>query len=106
MKNKKRIITETKADVSPYDLATSLGDLHARIGQWIQQYGHDATLDWDPNFHYAYEHSPSPRFNIQVQRKETDQEYETRVAAEAAAQQVREARERAEFERLKNKFGE
>lgn len=106
MKNKKRIITETKIDVSPYDFETSLADLHARIGQWIQQYGHNARLDWQPDFHYAYDQNPSPRFNIQVQREETDAELETRVAGENAAKAVRDARERAEFERLKSKFGE
>ena len=106
MKNKKRIITETKTDVSPYDFETSLGDLYARIGHWIQKYGHDARLDWDPNFHYPYEQSPSPRFNIQVQREETDTECEARVAAEKAAKDAREARDRAEFERLKKQFGE
>lgn len=104
--NKKRIITETKDHISPYDFDTSLGDLYARIGQMIQKYGHDARLDWRPDFYYPYDQSPSPRYNIQVQREETDREYEIRIAGEVAAKQAREARDRAEFERLKKQFGE
>ena len=106
MKNNKRIITENKDYISPYDFATSLGDLHAQIGALIQEHGYNARLDWEPDFHYNYEHNPSPRFNIQIQREETDKEYEIRLAGEQAAKEVRESREREEYARLKSKFGE
>jgi len=108
MKNKstKRIITETKDQISPYDFETSLGNLHARIGQLMLEHGHTATLDWNPDFHYPYDQSPSPRFNIIVRREETEKEYETRISYENAIKEASEARDRAEFERLKKQYGE
>lgn len=105
MPPKKRKITETFEDVSPYEFETSLGDLHARIGQWIAKFGHDARLDWDAHFHYEYDSSPSPRFSILRDREETDTEFTIRVAQEKAAQEARGAGERAEYERLQAKFG-
>ena len=105
MKQKKRIVTDTFDEVSPYEFETSLGDLHARIGQWIVKFGHDARLDWDAHFHYDYDSSPSPRFNIKRDREETDDEFAARVAREKADTEAREAKERAEYERLQAKFG-
>lgn len=105
MKQKKRTITDTITDVSPYEFETSLGNLHALIGQWIAKYGHNARLDWDSYFQHAYDTSPSPRFNIKLDREETDSEFEARVTQEKAAREEREARERAEYERLQAKFG-
>lgn len=105
MPPKKRTITEGFKDVSPHELETSLGDLHAMIGQWIAKYGHNARLDWDAHFYYDYDPNPSPRFNILRDREETDAEFAERVAKEKAEKEAREAGERAEFERLQAKFG-
>lgn len=45
-----------------------------------------------------------PSIDISFSRLETDAEVESRIAAEQAEKRNREARERAEFERLRAKF--
>lgn len=100
----KRKITDTMTEVSPYDLEYSLADLQSRVAEWILKYGPSARLDWDPYFQHAYDPSPSPRFYIKVDREETDDELNARLEQEEAQRAAREARERAEFERLSEKF--
>lgn len=105
-KSPKRMVSDIRNDISPYDFEGSLADLQVRICQWIEQYGPGARIDWDPNFHYSYDPDPSPRYNITVDREETDDEYKDRLAQEKKWQDDRDARDRAEFERLQKKFGE
>jgi hypothetical protein len=50
--------------------------------------------------------SCSPSYILYGNRYETDIEYEFRLRQEAAAKKIREDRERAEYEKLKAKFGE
>lgn len=102
---RKRTITETITDVSPYELECSLADLQAKITEWIAEHGPTARLDWDAHFYYDYDPNPSPRFNIKRDREETDEELKQRLEAEAVQQNIRDAQERAEFERLAAKFG-
>lgn len=104
MKNKKRIITEHKCDRSTYDFEGTLEDVRERIDEWIQSYGPKARLGWDPYFHYPYESQPSPRYNILVDREETDEEYNARVEKENAANEARRQKDLAEFERLKKLY--
>jgi hypothetical protein len=103
-KSKKRQVRDTLGDISPYELEGSLQDLRARVDQWIEDHGADARLDWDAYFHHAYDHDPSPRYNIVRDREETDDEYERRTIKEKIDKQMTEERERAEFERLQKKF--
>jgi hypothetical protein len=105
MKQNNRTVTESKDEFSPYDLEGSLVDLRNRIDAWISAYGNTARLDWDANFHYAYDPNPSPKFSILVDRPETKEEHDARTAVEAAALLARENREREEFDRLQKKFG-
>lgn len=104
-KHRKRSVRDYITEVSPYELETTLGDLQARIQQWIDDHGPDARLDWDAYFHHDYESTPSPRFNLVKDREETDREFEERIGKEKKDQEERETRERAEFERLSAKFG-
>lgn len=101
---KKRKVTDSLRDLSPYDLEYTLEELQARIAEWILEYGPSARLDWDPYFQYEYEPNPSPRFYIKVDREETDEELKARLELEATRQAAREAQERADFERLSKKF--
>jgi hypothetical protein len=100
----KRRITTILEDVSPYDLECSLSDLGNKIQDWINKYGPDARLDWDAYFQYGHDSNPSPRFNIKIDREETEDEYDERLQKESVQQSAREAQERAEFERLRTKF--
>lgn len=50
--------------------------------------------------------SCSPSYILYGERYETDLEYEFRLRQEAAVKKIREDRERAEYEKLKAKFGE
>jgi hypothetical protein len=104
-KEKKKVITESVSDVSPYELELTLGDLYNRIAEWIQEHGADARLDWDAHFYYDYDPNPSPRFNIKKDRQETDAEFSTRIALEKKRLAEQEERERQELERLQAKFG-
>ena len=106
MINKKKILVENVEDIAPYDLECTLAELNDKVQDWIVKYGPTARIDWEPNFYYAYDQNPSPRFNIQRNREETDEEQEKRIRLEKESKQAREARDRAEFERLKKVLGE
>jgi hypothetical protein len=103
--SKKQIITVDVEDISPYDFESTLGNVKARIEDFIAKYGIDARLSWDPNFWYQYDSSPSPRFNVSINREETDAEYDKRILNEKTNASMQEERERKEFERLQSKFG-
>jgi hypothetical protein len=102
-KIQKRTITETLDNVSPCELESKLGDLLKWVQEKITEYGQDAYLAQDSYFHYDYDPRP-PRFNIKRDRKETDDEYDKRIAKEKSDKALVEARELAELERLRKKF--
>ena len=103
---KKKIITETVWEASPYEFEGTAADLRTRIDEWIEMYGPDFRIDWNPYRHYAYDENPSPCFNILRDREETDEEQAKRLKEDADREAERLARERKEFERLKQQFGE
>jgi hypothetical protein len=105
MNKKYKTISEEVETISPYDFEGSLGNLYAQIGQWVQEYGHDATIAWDPHFHYSFEESPSPRFKIKINRPETDAEIEARIAQEKDHRDAQKARDLAELDRLQKLYG-
>jgi hypothetical protein len=104
-KQSKKIITVMVNDVSTWELEGKLSDVSALIQEWIKKYGADARLNWDPDYWPQYNDSPSPRYEIKIDREETDAEYEKRIEAENFSKNLHEAREREEFERLQKKFG-
>lgn len=103
-KSKKKTIRDHLTDVSPYELEGKLTDLRDRLDKWIEDHGPTAQLDWDAHFHHDYEVSPSPRYNIVLDREETDEEYEKRITKETRDKALRETQERVEYERLQKKF--
>lgn len=105
MASKRNIINEEVDYLSPYEFDTTLGKVLTRIQDLVDEYGADATLDWNPNFYHPYDHDPSPRFSIYKKREETDKEYADRMAKSKADNAAREARDQAEFARLSAKYG-
>lgn len=103
-KPRKISVRDYRCDVSPYELEGTLVDLRNRLNDWIDSYGPTAKLDWDAHFQHEYDPTPSPRFNIVVDREETDEEFDKRLVKEKYNRQLRETAERVEFERLKKKF--
>jgi len=102
---KRKIITVTAHTVSPYDFEGTLENLLKEVKALIDEYGSKARLDYDPHHSEPYSSEASPQFGVLVSREETEEEYQSRVAVEKALGDDREARERAEFERLSKKFG-
>ena len=102
---KKRKVTVTLTDVSPYELEGPLKRLKEQIEQWIKDHGEDAYLDWDPHHYESYDPNPSPRFNLKMDRDETEDEYDDRVEKERKHASMIEERERQELERLQQKYG-
>jgi uncharacterized protein YwgA len=102
---KRKMVTVTANTFSPYDFEGTLENLLKDVKQLIRTYGSKARLDYDPHHYEPYSTEASPQFGILVSREETEEEYQSRVAVEKALGDDREARERAEFERLSKKFG-
>lgn len=102
---KKKIITVTLTDVSPYELEGTLADVAGQIQIWIKQYGPTARLNWDPDNWPQYNDSPSPQYDIRHDREETDEEYNKRIVSEDIQRSTQDERDRKEFERLAKKFG-
>jgi hypothetical protein len=103
--DKRKIITVTAQTFSPYHFEGTLETVLKEVKELIKVYGKDARLDYDSLYCEQYSSEASPRFGILVSREETEEEYNSRVAVEKALVDDREARERAEFERLSKKFG-
>jgi hypothetical protein len=104
-KQPKKIITEMVTDVSPYEMEGTLQQVLTQVQQWIVDHGPDARLNWDGDHWPQYSDSPSPRYEININREETDVEYQKRIADETLKQTLQDARDRKELERLQAKFG-
>ena len=102
---KKRIITVSRNELSPYELEGALSEVRDRLSHWIVDYGPNARLSWDPDHWPQYNDSPYPQYNIMEDREETDEEFEYRICREKIQQAVDDERDRKEFERLQKKYG-
>ena len=103
--SKKKIITVSLSDISPYELEGTLADVNNQIQSWIKQYGADARLNWNPDHWPQYNDSPSPQYDIRHDREETDEEYKKRLEQEGIQKSLQDERDRKEFERLSKKLG-
>ncbi len=101
----KKVITVVAYSFSPSNFEGTLESIQKEIETLIKEYGKDARLDYNKYFYYPYEREASPQYEVMINREETDEEYETRIGKEQAMAVEREAREKAEFERLSKKFG-
>ena len=101
----KKIITEMVTDVSPYEMEGTLQQVLTQIQQWITNHGPDARLNWNGDYWAQYSDSPSPRYEININREETDVEYQKRIADETLKQTQQDARDKKEYDRLQKKFG-
>ena len=100
-------ITTHARNISLYDFEGSITDVFNKLNSLVQQYGAapDAVFLEVDNEPY----SDRQYFLLSVKRLETDEEYEARCASEKARldalEKKNENEERAEYERLKKKFG-
>ncbi len=104
-KEQRKTISAEVSEISPYEFDTSLGSVRDQIAELIAKHGADARFDWQPNFYYAYDNNPSPRFVLKVERLENDEEFEKRISQEKILKDLREERDRVEYERLNKLFG-
>jgi len=100
----RKTITVNVDIVSPHDWEGTLKQVRARIDELIEQHGEGARLDWNAYYYYRGDESPTPRFEVQVTRPETDEEIAVRLAGVERDRLAQEARERKEYERLQAKF--
>ena len=103
-KSKKLVIRVDKEELSPYEFEGTIGQLIEYLQGKLKTYGPDAKLNWNSDYWAAYADTPSPRYEIYVDRDETDEEQRIRIEKELAHKAAVEAKERAEFERLQKKF--
>lgn len=102
----KRIkISKRVEEISAWNFDGPLSSILAKVQELIKQYGPDARLDYNPHFYYDYDNEPSPRFELYVEREETDAQLKQRLFEQAEHIRKREEAEKAEFERLSKKFG-
>lgn len=100
----KKIIEVILTDDVKYQLQGTLANAYNVIAQLIQQYGPDARLDIDRECE-AYCDYWSAYARIYGKREETDDEYAKRLNEEKKYTDQQAAREVAEYERLRKKFG-
>lgn len=101
----KKIITEMVTDVSPYEMEGTLQQVLTQVQQWITNHGPDARLNWNADHWPLNSDSPSPRYEININREETDAEYQKRIADETLKEILQDSRDRKEYDRLQRKFG-
>ncbi len=102
-KEKKKIVTYEVERFSPYDFETTLISIQEMISRLVREHGPEARMNYDSRGSDPY--SDSPEFNLMVDREETDEEFEKRVAEQTVQQAEQEARDRAELKRLQDKLG-
>lgn len=102
---KRRIITECVDHESPYSFEGKLSNVYEFVKGLLEQYGPDARLGWDPNYYYDYESSPTPRYSIDIDRLETDEEFQKRLDRQEIADKVQQEKELEDLRRLQEKYG-
>jgi hypothetical protein len=99
-------ITATVDEFSGYEFDGKILDIISKLADLVAKHGPEVTLDYDSNYYHPYESTPSPRFNVRIERLETIPEWEKRVTEyETHMANVAEA-ERKQYEALKAKFGD
>lgn len=102
----KPLIISLRVDhVSNYEFEGKLQTVLERVQELIKEHGPDARLDYNEHFYYDYDREPSPRYEVIIEREETEAEANARVKKEKEDKASRDARDKAEFERLSKKFG-
>lgn len=101
MTNKIKVIRKTGS--LSYDSLDSVVQLAGRIIENEKDNGGPKTL---MDFSFDYENDYDNTYTVlEYQTLETDEEYNERIRKEKYWDQVREAKDREDFERLKKKFG-
>lgn len=96
----KKLIWKGEETLSFY--GTLAVDVIKELQSYIDKYGAE-NVRVDNDYFYSYDDN---KYNvIEIQRLETDVEYNTRVAMEVEYEQKREEQERKQFEALKAKYG-
>jgi hypothetical protein len=88
--------------LSVYTFDTTLANIKETVDGWIKEYGPDARIDYCATGFDRYD--DSPQYSIQVDREETDEEQAIRISREERNKIEQDGRDRAEFERLAQKF--
>ena len=96
---KKQIHKKIEEYVDRYDFEGTVDSVIEKLQKWKEKYGPDTRIDWDTDY------EGSDVVNVYIDREETDAEYVDRITRENIQRMQQEAREKAEYERLKKKFG-
>jgi hypothetical protein len=84
------------------EIRNELERIEREFGKEFEKFKVEVEMEPEP---YSYDDKEYARAYVYGWRKETDEEYEARLAKAAALEAESEARERAMFERLAKKFG-
>lgn len=91
MSDRKMVKDET--NFSRWDFECDLADLSAKVEEWIDSYGAEASLDCD--LEYGYYDEISIEFTLKYEREENDREYKARLKRETkAAEKKTDAKEK------------
>jgi len=99
-------IKERVDDISTWEFEDTLATVLERVQALIERHGPDARVNYNQYFYYDYDNGPTPRYELYVEREESDDEFKVRMLELAEHIRKREEAEKAEFERLSKKFGE
>lgn len=102
---KRKNIRERADDIATWEFEGPLSLVLERVQELIKQHGPSAHVTYNRHFYYDYDNEPTPRYELYIDREETDAEVKQRLMEEAEWARKREADEKAEFERLAKKFG-
>jgi hypothetical protein len=85
------------------DIRNELERIERQFGKEFEKFKVEVEMEPEP---YSYDDKEYARTYFYGWRKETDEEYNARLAKAAEMEAAREARERVEFERLAKKFAD
>lgn len=92
-------MSDIRHDVEFDDLKKRMDEIQAEYGDKFEKFKIERVTQ------YGYGNDEWDEYHIRGWREETDEEFAARVGEVAAREAQQEARELAEFERLKKKFG-
>ena len=99
MVNRERKLVTKHVDDFSFEYST-IGSLKKTLTRACKEYGNDATIE-----SYYMHYDENKYFGIYAKVPETDEEMKTRIDNEEKYEQLADARDYEEFNRLQKKFG-
>lgn len=104
MVQQRKNISVIRATISPYEFEGKFECIAEIVQKYLQQYGPEAMVYWEPEYYRSGGTDPSPCFVIRTFREETDEEFAARFEKEETLRKMKEQQDWETYQRLAERF--